>query len=152
MRRFIRYRYRYDADVDDLVQEVFLRMLRVPNADEIRDPTGYLLQVASNAVRERVRRDLPPSRAEPWDDGIGERVADEAPTLEEVLDAFNRSQRLEVVLEELSPKCQATVVLKYVSGLSYEEIGARLAISPSMVKKYLRQAILHARRRMGSLE
>lgn len=152
LRRFIRARYRRDTDVEDLTQDVFLRMLRIANPDEIRDPVGYLLTVAANVVRERQQRDWAASRADPWDDRIGEQIASEGPSMEEVLDAFCRSERLQVVLDELPLKCQATVMLKYVRGLSYEEIGEQLLISPSMVKKYLRRAIEHARRRMGSLE
>jgi RNA polymerase sigma-70 factor (ECF subfamily) len=55
------------------------------------------------------------------------------------------------VIEQLSPKCRAAVIMKYRHELSHEEIAARLAVSPSMVKKYLAQALNQCRRRMESL-
>jgi RNA polymerase sigma-70 factor (ECF subfamily) len=55
------------------------------------------------------------------------------------------------VLDQLSPKCRAAVVLQYWHGLTYEEIGQQLGISANMVKKYLSQAIVHCRRRMAKL-
>ena len=62
-----------------------------------------------------------------------------------------RIERLREVLGQLSPKCQAAVILQYWHGLSYAEIGERLGVSSNMVKKYLGQALLHCRRRMQSL-
>ena len=68
------------------------------------------------------------------------------------LDAERRIKRLREVLGQLSPKCQAAVVLQYWQGLSYQEIAEQLEISTHMVKKYLSQALTHCRRRMGRLE
>lgn len=42
-------------------------------------------------------------------------------------------------------------MLKYRHELSYQEIADRLEVSPSMVSKYLMQALSHCRRRMGRL-
>jgi len=55
------------------------------------------------------------------------------------------------VLDQLSPKCRAVVVLQYWHGLSYEEIAQRLCVSTNMVNKYLSQALVHCRRRMARL-
>src|ERR1700727_691554 len=40
-------------DAADMVQEVYLRMLRVKDSDALRNPEGYLFTVASNLVYER---------------------------------------------------------------------------------------------------
>jgi RNA polymerase sigma-70 factor (ECF subfamily) len=55
------------------------------------------------------------------------------------------------VIDQLSPKCRAALILQYWHGLSYEEIGQRLGVSSNMVKKYLSQALVHCRRRMARL-
>jgi len=39
-------RVRNIADVPDITQEVYLRMLRVPNVESIRSPEAYLFTVA----------------------------------------------------------------------------------------------------------
>ena len=67
------------------------------------------------------------------------------------LDREKTIKRLREVLDQLSPKCRAAVVLQYWHGLTYEEIGQRLGVSANMVKKYLSQAIVHCRRRMARL-
>jgi len=55
------------------------------------------------------------------------------------------------VLQQLSPKCRAAVMLQYWHGMSYEEIAMQLGVSTNMVKKYLSQALAHCRRRMARL-
>src|SRR5688572_6915454 len=40
------------ADLDDLVQEVFLRLLRYSTAEVIGNPQGYLFRIAHNVATE----------------------------------------------------------------------------------------------------
>jgi RNA polymerase sigma-70 factor (ECF subfamily) len=75
----------------------------------------------------------------------------ELPSFGGQLDQERCIGRLREVLDQLSPKCRAAVVLQYWHGQSYEEIAARLGISTNMVKKYLSQALMHCRRRMSAL-
>jgi hypothetical protein len=41
LRRFLTSRVRNVADIPDVIQEVFLRMLRIPNREAIRSPEAY---------------------------------------------------------------------------------------------------------------
>ena len=56
MRRIAGYRIS-DSEVQDLAQEVFLRLLRVSNPDLVRHPRAYMLRVAINVLQEWRRRD-----------------------------------------------------------------------------------------------
>ena len=40
------------ADVPDITQEVYLRMLRVPNFESIRSPEAYLITVAQHVLQQ----------------------------------------------------------------------------------------------------
>ncbi|MDE2052995.1 MAG: hypothetical protein KGL45_03465 [Gammaproteobacteria bacterium] len=44
--RFLAARLRNAADIADLAQEVYLRLLRVERHDQIRNPEAYLLTIA----------------------------------------------------------------------------------------------------------
>ena len=46
LRRFLLSRVRNIADVPDITQEVYLRMLRVSDVESIRSPEAYLFTVA----------------------------------------------------------------------------------------------------------
>jgi DNA-directed RNA polymerase specialized sigma24 family protein len=52
LQSFFRRRIRSSADAPDLVQEVYLRMLRISDKEAIRNPLFYLYTVANNLVKE----------------------------------------------------------------------------------------------------
>ena len=56
LRRFVLARARNVADVPDIVQEVYLRMLRISNAESIRSPEAYLFTVAQHVVQQHTMR------------------------------------------------------------------------------------------------
>ena len=144
-------RLRTKPDAADLAQEVYLRMLRVPDTDFIRNPEAYLYTVAANLLKENAVVDRRQATAA----DVSELDAVEPPagwtTIEGPLDTATRVARLREVLTQLPPKCRAAVILQYRHELSYQQIAERLDVSPHMVKKYLSQALSHCRRRMARL-
>jgi hypothetical protein len=52
LRAFLAARLRNSADIADLAQEVFLRLLRVDAHEQIRNPEAYLLTVASHVIHQ----------------------------------------------------------------------------------------------------
>src|SRR5262245_58849379 len=152
LQTFFYRRIRTKSDAPDLAQEVYVRMLRVSDTDAIRNPEVYLYTVASNLVKEHAVLDRRAVRDVTFDETRVQQRLGELPTLDGQVDATQRVGRLRTVLAQLSPKCQAAVILQYRHGLSYQEIGERLNVSPHMVKKYLAQALAHCRRRMARME
>jgi RNA polymerase sigma factor (sigma-70 family) len=152
LRRFLMGRVRNSADMPDILQEVYLRMLRVPTAESIRSPEAYLFTVAQHVVQQHALKQstLPP---------LVElsRVMDAPPAAPDVdpvldLDAQQCIDRLQGALDGLSPKARATFLLHRRDGLSFDEIAACLGISRAMAKKYLAQALFQMRRRLEDAE
>jgi RNA polymerase sigma factor (sigma-70 family) len=145
LRRFLVARVRNVADVADIVQEVYLRLLRVPNADSIRFPEAYLFTVAQHVVQQHALRQsahpptldlaelLDPPPAAPGSD----------PALE--ADASQCLEELQGALDQLAPKPRAAFLLHRRDGLSLDEIATQLGTSRPMVKKYLMKALLRLR-------
>jgi RNA polymerase sigma factor (sigma-70 family) len=152
LQAFFYRRIRAKSDAPDLVQEVYVRMLRVSDIHAIRNPEHYLYTVASNLVKEYAVLDRWRASNVNVDEASIQQRLGELPTLDGQLDVTQRVARLRTVLGQLSPKCRAAVVLQYRHGLSYQEIGERLNVSPHMVKKYLAQGLAHCRRRMARME
>jgi RNA polymerase sigma factor (sigma-70 family) len=151
LRRFLLARVRNVADVPDIAQEVYLRMLRIPNADSIRSPEAYLFTVAQHVLQQHILKGAAAPSAEL------EKVlqvqasgAHADPALEMV--ATQCLDRLQDTLEKLSPKARAVFMLSRRDGLSFDEIGARLGCSKPMAKKYLMKALLQLRRRLEAAE
>jgi RNA polymerase sigma factor (sigma-70 family) len=152
LKAFLYRRVRRHPEAAELAQEVYVRMLRVPDLTTIRNPEAYLYAVASNLAKEHARRTPDYSKIIDIDDPLVQEQLAELPAFAGQLDREQRIKRLREVLSQLSPKCQAAVELQYWHGMSYEEIAERLGVSTNMVKKYLSQALMHCRRRMARLE
>ena len=151
LQAFFYRRLRTKSDAPDLVQEVYLRMLRVSDTDSILNPEAYLFAVAGNLLKENAALDRRQAEAADADEADGSEPLIELGGFDSSLDTTRRVARLQVVLKELPPKCCAAVILQYRHELSYQQIADRLEVSPRMVKKYLTQALRHCRRRMARL-
>ena len=148
LQAFFYRRIKSKSYTPDLVQEVYVRMLRVSDTDAIHNPEAYLFTVAGNLVKEHAILERRQASGVDVDDTGIQELLGELPGFDRQLDSDRRVSRLRTVLGQLSPKCRATVVLRYRHELSYEEIGSRLGVSSNMVKKYLAQALAHCRCRM----
>jgi RNA polymerase sigma factor (sigma-70 family) len=148
LRRFLLLRLRNAADVPDILQEVYLRMLRVPDVESIRSPEAYLFTVAQHVVQQHGLRQsaTPPSIELSEMLNSARAVPDVDPVLE--LDAQQCLEQLQAELDRLSPKLRATFLLHRRDGLSLEEIAQRLGTSLPMVKKNLMQALVQLRQRL----
>jgi RNA polymerase sigma factor (sigma-70 family) len=148
LRRFLLARVANIADVPDIAQEVYLRMLRIPNIESIRSPEAYLFTVAQHVVQQHTLK----SRARPTSIELTQVLATTAATTEAdpalEHDALECLEQLQGALDELSPKVRATFMLHRRDGLSIDEIGERLEISRPLVKKYLMRALMHFRQRL----
>jgi RNA polymerase sigma factor (sigma-70 family) len=151
LQAFLYRRVRNRPDAAELAQEVYVRMLRVPDMTTVRNPEAYLYAVASNLAKEHAQRRPHDSAVLNIDDPVVQEQLAELPAFGGQLDRERRVRRLREVLDQLSPKCRAAVVLQYWHGLSYEEIAQRLGVSTNMVNKYLSHALMHCRRRMARL-
>lgn len=138
-------------EAPDLVQEVYLRILRLERPDLIRCPEAYLFTVAANIAREHSlkRSNRPPHIT--LDDAPLEQLPADVELFatavpEEDAVRADRLRRLERALTQLSPKARAALVWHRRDGRTYKEIGARLGVSTNMVKKYLAQSLAHCRK------
>jgi RNA polymerase sigma-70 factor (ECF subfamily) len=147
---YFRRRLGKDVDTDDLIQEVYVRLLRV-NVKDIRNAEAYLFAVAANLWKEQALLQSRNRKLRDVDDPLVQEQLADMPSFEGKLDAEMHAKRLRRALHELPPKCQAVVAMHYRHGMNYEQIGAQLEISVHMVKKYIMYALAHCRRRMAGL-
>jgi RNA polymerase sigma-70 factor (ECF subfamily) len=145
MRRYLAARMRNAADVSDLVQEVFLRLMRVERHESIRNPEAYVMTVAGHVLHQHTLRSaVAPVSASAADVLVDFQIAIETDPVAQ-LDAQRRLQDLDRALEQLAPNVHATFVLHRRDGMTLEEIAKELRVSRAMVKKYLAKALLQCR-------
>jgi len=148
LRCFLLVRVRNIADVPDITQEVYLRMLRVPNVESVRSPEAYLFTVAQHVLQQHTLKAaaLPTAELEK----IVTPTAHPDPALELV--ATQSLDCLQQTLDKLSPKVRAVFMLSRRDGLSFDEIAMHLGVSKPMVKKYLMKALMQFRQRLEQEE
>jgi RNA polymerase sigma-70 factor, ECF subfamily len=118
------------AQADDIVQEAFLRLLRVERPPE--DPSGQralLIRIASNLMVDHWRR--------------ARREGSEGTTASEgIADSPDLALRLDMarVFAALRPEQRQLVWLAYVEGASHKEIGAAMGVRERSVRVLLHRA------------
>lgn len=152
LRRYLSARLRNAADVSDLVQEVFLRLMRVDRHDSIRNPEAYVMTVAGHVLHQHtLHKSTDPVSASAVDVLIDLQTAIESDPVSRI-DAQRRLEGLDCALERLAPNVQATFVLHRRDGMTLEEIAQHLGVSRSMVKKYLSKALFQCQEHLERKE
>ena len=142
LRRYLAVRLRNAAaDVPDLMQEIFLRLLRIENHESIRNPQAYLYTIASHVLHQHtLKRAATPEAVDITDLAAEiEAIADGDPA--EQVEMEQRFEELGRELQKLSPKAYATLVMHRRDGVPLKEVAVRLGVSYTMAKRYLARAL-----------
>ena len=142
--RFLSTKVRDPEDRKDIAQDVFIRVMRGGDIENIENPQAYLLHIAKNLIRDRARQDR------------SRQVQDHRPAEDLSLrDPFPGPERLALDREALAllksailslpPRRRAAFLLSRVDGLSYKEIAHKLGISQKAVEQHISNALLECR-------
>lgn len=124
----------------DLVQETYLRLVRLIDTQSVEQPRALLHRIATNVAIDHLRSNKNgTNRAEPLDAAL--ELPCLVPSQERELIGKERLRRFLGVIEELPPRTKEAFLLYRVYGYSYREIAARMGISVSGVDKHIRRAI-----------
>jgi len=135
-----------ESELDDVAQEVFLRLLRYDNVELIEHPQAYLFRMATNVAGEwsmRSRHRHPHDAR--WLDDL---QAESDPESELTREAAH--QQLRQALESLPPRQREVLRLHFGEGLSRAQIAERLQTTARSVKRDLINAYGRLRIVMGS--
>ena len=151
LRRFFTKHLHNAADVDDCLQETFLKMWKSVPQSELRDDIrGYVFTVALNVMRDRRRRDLVRNR------DLHEEVSDslEAVRTGEIEDQlyWNEALRLlEGELKNLRPSTRKIFLMYHLENKTYVDIANEFGISVRTVEREVARALQHMSAAIGNL-
>ena len=159
LRNFIRKRVPNEADVEDLVQEVFYELVQ---AHRLLMPidyvTGWLFRVARNRITDLFRKKKPENftdTAMENEDGELLRIEDLIPSRDAGPEALYLRglllDELEDALAELPPEQREVFIAHEIEGRSFNVLSAETGLNLSTLLSRKRYAVLHLRRRLQAI-
>ena len=134
-------------EIEDIVQETYVRACQAAHKGEIRTPRSFLYRTARNLALDHVKRAetrLTVSSAEDsgTQPGFQQNLADQ--TLERVCSDEEFARFCQAV-RRLPVQIRRAFVLKKVYGYTQREIAAEMGLSESTVEKHIAQGIKRCR-------
>ena len=159
LRNFIRKRVPNEADVEDLLQDVFYELVE---ANRLLMPidhlTGWLFRVARNRIIDLFRKKRPENFGEVAtrdEDGELFEIEDLLPSPDAGPEAaYARNvllDELEAALDELPDEQREVFVAHEFEGRSFKELSAESGVSVNTLLSRKRYAVLHLRERLQTI-
>src|SRR5690242_5307254 len=159
LRNFIRRRVPDPSDVEDILQEVFYKLVE---ANRLLMPidhvTGWLFRVARNRITDLFRK----RREESFSGSAVEDQNGEALRIEDLLPSPDAGpealyvrnvllDELELALDELPAEQREVFVAHELEGRSFKELAEETGVSVNTLLSRKRYAMLHLRERLQSI-
>lgn len=140
----------HPQDAEDVAQEAFLRAWKgLPNFRMDAGFSTWLYRLTMNAATDLLRRRQKEQGDRSLEDGEAPvTVPDPGPTPEERAEAGQRREALQKGLMSLTENHRSILVLRELNGLSYEEIGSLLELTPGTVKSRIARARRELRQKL----
>jgi RNA polymerase sigma-70 factor (ECF subfamily) len=123
-------------DIDDVVQEAFLRVLRAHALGELHAPKAFLFSTARNVALDQLRRHCV-SRTDPLVEADLSNVLDDHDSIPENVARNQELALLTEAVQSLPDRCRQVMTLRLVYGLTQRVIGAKLGVSDRTVAAQL---------------
>jgi len=140
LKRFLTRFLSSSQDIEDVVQESYLKALCAEQKKEISSPKAFLFRIARNEALKELQK-----KSRRITDYLDELDAQDESSSETAMeDSSNAKQRFGLFCEsalEMPPRCRKAFLMCKVYGFSYKEIAAHLDISVSGVEKHVARGL-----------
>ena len=159
LRNFIRRRVPDPRDAEDILQDVFYRLVEANRLlMPIEHVTGWLFRVARNRITDLFRKKTP----ELFSDAVIENEEGEELQIEDLLPSPDAGpealyfrnlllDELEIALDELPDEQREVFVAHELEGRSFKELAEETGVSVNTLLSRKRYAVLHLRERLQSI-
>ncbi len=145
----------HNARAQDITQETFLLAWR--SVKQVKDATSFrpwLMSILHRVVVDAVRREGRKKRAcsNRNDASQLDHVADDQPSPDLIVERDEQRQRVLSELRGMPEEYRQVLMLRYLAGADYQEIGRQLAISNGSLRGLLNRGLAMMRARMQASE
>ena len=140
----MRFAYRYfktPQEIEDVVQEAFVKVIEAKQRREILHPKSYMYQTVKNLALNRLTKS-DYRLTDALGDSDAELVSQVTPTMEQQFESRQRFELFCRAVRQLPIKCQRVYILRRVYGYSQKEIAEQMDISVKTVEAHLTKAIV----------
>lgn len=136
-------------EIEDIVQETYVRICTVKQSEQIRHPRSFMYRTARNLALDHLKRAETRMGVSMEEDGVNVDASLEG--LDQVYDQVSATQEFEQfcgAVRQLPLQCRRAFVLKKVYGYSQKEIAKNLNISENTVEKHIAAGLRRCRAHM----
>ena len=147
LRRYISGFHASREDIEDTLQDAYLKAFSASKDSTIRCPKAYLFRVARNVAlnRKKAQKKRFIENVGEFDESI---ALDDKATVEDVVYSKEQFRIFGDAVSSLPPQCRRVFLMQRIWGYSYKDIAKKLGISERTVENHLAKALLRCREYM----
>ncbi len=152
LEKFLSARTHSKELVEVIMQEIYLKLMAIPDLAVIKNPSAYLNRLANNLFIDHYRQQQRLQQhfhEQPVDDC---EFIEPSPSLPEQIHYEQLLAAYQQALSELPGYVQQIVRLYHIDGLTHLEIARKIGKSTSWVEKSITRALLHCRQKIGDID
>jgi RNA polymerase sigma-70 factor (ECF subfamily) len=120
-------------EIDDVVQEAYVRLAALQSVSHIRSGRAYLFTTARSVMLQRLRREQI-VRIEAMSEVEALMLADSAPSPECQVGARMQLEKVLSIIDQLPERCREIFRLRKIEGVSQKEIAQRMRLPEHTVE------------------
>lgn len=136
------------AIAEELLQDTFVRLSKVPGIEVIRQPKAFLTKVATNLALDYLRQQKTTPTLE--SDEMFEELVSAQPEQLETLIKERRLDLLKQAISQLPERSKQALMLARFKEMTLKEVAREMDISQTMVEKHLKTALQKCRSALTS--
>jgi len=129
-------------DIDDIIQEVYLRIVKDCRLKKAESAFAYLCTIASNIVKDQLRKQqVREVKLHVSADEVA--LKSSSPSPEQSLQSKEVIGVINDAFDTLDKRSQQAIILHRFKGFTYKSISKEMGISITMVRKHIVRALDH---------
>jgi RNA polymerase sigma factor (sigma-70 family) len=143
--RYLLQKTRSEFEAEDLTQEVYIRLSRYENLENINNRSAFIYRIALNVFIDWKRFNATRNIVGELTDEIAEGAVSEEPGPERQSLANESMSILSAAVERLPAKCRRVFIMHKIHRMSYEEIEIELGLSKKAIEKHVERGMLRVK-------
>jgi len=146
IKRFLYKLLPSSAEIDDILQDTFLRIYEAEGSNEIKSPKAYMFRTAHNLALLHIKKHgrLAFGELEAFTEAADDSVCPAG------LTHWRRKYKIFLqAIDSLSPQCRNVFILRKLQDKSHKEIAIQLGISTKTIESHITRAIVECRAYMS---